>query len=375
MLNNLHLTLMIGPAAPLPVSQDIINALTSVQVTNTVEGPSVFRLEFTLSNRSPLHTIFVLSGQASIPLVRVVILVSYQGVTERLIDGVVTRQDVAPGSQQGFSTLTITGEDLTKVMDYIPFDGTPFPGMPDFARVNLLLLKYLGFGIVPMVIPSVMLDVPIPTDIIPRQQGTDLQYIRRLADQVGYTFFIDYPSATISRAYWGPHIKLGIVQPALNTNMDAYTNVESIGFNFDAENKVLPIVMIQQRTSRVPIPIPIPTDITPLNPPLGLVPPLPKRILKIRGTAHLSTLAAAGIGLAYAAKSADGVKATGSLNVARYGHVLKARSLVGVRGAGLAFDGLYYVAKVTHKLKRGEYKQDFELVRNGLISTLPEVPV
>jgi len=375
MLNNLHLTLMIGPAVPLPASEDVINALTSVEVTNTTEGPSGFQLQFNLDNRSPLHTIFLLSGQIPIPMVRVVILVSYNGKTERLIDGVVTRQEVRPGAQEGFSTLVITGEDLTKVMDYLSFDGTPFPGMPDFARVNLILLKYLGFGIVPVVIPSVMLDVPIPTDIIPRQQGTDLQYIRKLADQVGYTFFIDYPSAYVSRAYWGPHIKLGAPQPALNTNMDAHTNVESISFSFDAENKVLPVVMIQNRATQTPIPIPIPTDITPLNPPLGLVPPLPKRVLFIKGSAHLSALAATGIGLAYAARSADGVTATGSLDVSRYGSILKARSLVGVRGAGLAFDGLYYVAEVTHKIKRGEYKQDYKLVRNGLVSTLQEVPV
>ena len=157
----------------------------------------------------------------------------------------------------------------------------------------------------------------MPIDYIPRQQGTDLQYIRHLANQVGYTFFIDYPSPVISRAYWGPHIKLGAPQAALNTNMDAHTNVESISFSFDAENAVLPIVMIQQRTSRAPIPIPIPTDLTPLNPPLGAIPPLPKRIMKVRGTAHLSTLAAAGIGLAYAAKSADAVTASGTVDVAR----------------------------------------------------------
>jgi hypothetical protein len=47
--------------------------------------------------------------------------------------------------------------------------------------------------------------------------------------------------------------------------------------------------------------------------------------------------------------------------------------LVGVRGAGLAYDGLYYVKSVTHKIKAGEYKQLFELTRNGLISTLPRV--
>ena len=55
--------------------------------------------------------------------------------------------------------------------------------------------------------------------------------------------------------------------------------------------------------------------------------------------------------------------------------VLKARKLVSVRGAGNAFDGLYYVKSVTHNIKRGEYKQSFTLSRNGLISTLQKVPV
>jgi hypothetical protein len=68
------------------------------------------------------------------------------------------------------------------------------------------------------------------------------------------------------------------------------------------------------------------------------------------------------------------VTATGTLDVLRYGHILKARGLVGVRGAGLAFDGLYYVKSVTHSIKRGEYKQNFTLTRNGLVSTTPRVP-
>ena len=58
----------------------------------------------------------------------------------------------------------------------------------------------------------------------------------------------------------------------------------------------------------------------------------------------------------------------------RYGRLLKARGLVGVRGAGLAYDGLYYVQSVTSTLKRGEFKQSFKLTRNGLISITPTVP-
>ena len=79
------------------------------------------------------------------------------------------------------------------------------------------------------------------------------------------------------------------------------------------------------------------------------------------------------IGLAKAARWAEAVTGTGSLDVLRYGRLLKARQLVGVRGVGPAFDGLHYVTSVTHKIKRGEYKQSFELSRNGLISTLPRL--
>ena len=192
---------------------------------------------------------------------------------------------------------------------------------------------------------------------------------------MGYVFYVEPgPTPGMSIAYWGPEIKVGVPQPALNINLDAHTNIEQINFRFDTKSKVLPIVLIQNQATRVPIPIPIP-DITPLNPPLGLIPPIPKRIEPINsGTSKYSPIQAALIGLTKAAQSSDAVTATGSLDVTRYGRILKARRLVGVRGVGTAFDGLYYVQSVTHSIKRGEYKQNFTLKRNGLISTFSQVP-
>jgi len=73
-------------------------------------------------------------------------------------------------------------------------------------------------------------------------------------------------------------------------------------------------------------------------------------------------------------EGADAVSGSGSLSVPRYGNILRARMLVGVRGAGISYDGLYYVESVTHSLKRGEYKQNFTLSRDGLISQTPLVP-
>jgi hypothetical protein len=79
------------------------------------------------------------------------------------------------------------------------------------------------------------------------------------------------------------------------------------------------------------------------------------------------------MGLAAGADSSEIVSCEGSLDVTRYGGVLNARSLVGVRGAGYCFDGLYYVKSVTHYIKRGQYKQNFTLTRNGLVSNVPTV--
>jgi len=368
-----YLQLMIGPGVPVPVPQSVLEALTSVSVTSNTQGPSVFQLSFTLSSKSPLHTLFLLSGGSQLPIMRVVILVIVNGMPDVLMDGVITHQQIDPGNGSQ-TTLTVTGEDLSKLMGYLPLDGLPYPAMPAEARVLTMLAKYVVFGITPVVLPAIIPDVPIPTEEIPRQQGTDLEYIRYLAELSGYEFYVDPgPLPLQSIAYWGPSIRIGVPQPALNTNMDAETNVESMSFGFDAEDATLPIVMIYPKELKVGIPIPIP-DVNPLSPPLGLVPPIPKSIEIDRDSARRNPAQALLAALARASLSADAASATGTLDVARYGRVLKARKLVGVRGAGAAFDGLYFVRSVTHSIKRGEYKQNFTLVRNGLVSITPRVP-
>lgn len=372
-LNGIHFSLMVGPAVPIPVGRDVLDALQEMQVTVQTSGVSAFQLSFTLSPRSPLQTLFLLSSGASIPLVRVVILVTLAGQTHVIMDGVMTNHEVS--SSSGQTALTVTGEDLSRVMDYIDFTGIPYPAMPPFTRVYTMLAKYAAFGVIPLAVPSVMLDVPIPISRIPRQQGTDLAYIRQLANEVGYVFYMEPgPAPGASKAYWGPEIRISAPQRALNADMDALSNVDNINMRYNTEQASLPILFIYNEETHVAIPVPLPS-VNPLSPPLGAVPPIPKQFEYITETARLSLAQAAMIGIAKASKDADAVSATGTLDVVRYGGLLKARRLVGLRGVGLAFDGLYFVRSVTHKIKRGEYKQDFTLIRNGLISTLPRIPV
>lgn len=370
---NIRLTLLMGPVVPVPVPRPIVEALTSVEVRNAAGEPSGFQLTFAFSNDSPLTTLLLLLGQVG-PVIRTIIIATVNGTPHVLMDGVVVQHQVTPNVETGQAILTVTGSDLTAVMAFIDFSGIPYPAMPREARVALIIAKYAVFGMIPLVIPSLFIDVPIPVSRIPIHQGSDLVYINKLAEEVGYVFYIEPgPAPGANVAYWGPEIKVGVPQPALNVNMDAHTNVESLSFSFNGASKVMPIVFIQNEETKIPIPIPIP-DIGPLNPPLGQIPPFPTQFKLMRDTAKLNPVQAVALGLAEAAKSADAVTGTGALDVLRYGRLLKARGLVGVRGVGHAFNGLYFVKNVTHKIKRGEYKQDFTLTRNGLLSTVPRVP-
>ena len=374
MLGGVNLQLLIGPV-PIPAPKEVVEALTSVKVeAGAGETQAGFELSFDLPARSPLRTLFLLTGGGSLPLMRVVLAVQINGRAESVVDGVTTHVETQPG-EGGVGKLVVKGKDMSALMDIIELTGLPYPAMPPAVRVLLVLAKYAAFGVLPMVIPSIVEDLPLPIQRIPQQRGSDYAYVKRLAQQCGHVFYLEPgPAVGTSKAYWGPEVRVGQPQPALTVNMDAMSNVEQLSFNFDKERKTLPIVYIQEAISKVPIPIPIP-DISPLNPPLGLVPPLPPKIQQLDDTAQMSPLSAVMTGLAFAAQNSDSVFGNGRLDVARYGRLLKSRQLVGVRGAGIPFDGLYYVKSVTHEIRRGEYKQSFQLARNALVSTFPTVPV
>ncbi len=133
------------------------------------------------------------------------------------------------------------------------------------------------------------------------------------------------------------------------------------------------MVYIQEPITKTTIPIPMPS-LNPLDPPLGALIPLPQKIEQIKDTAKLTPADALMAALSRSSQTSDVVSGDGTLDVLRYGQPLKARGLVGVRGAGTAFDGLHYVESTTHRIKLGQYKQSFTLKRNGLVSTVPVVP-
>ena len=210
MQGGIQLLLFIGPV-PVPAPVEVVEALSSAKVdAGSGDTQSGFELTFDLPARSPLRTLFLLSGGAGVaPLMRVVLVVRIGGNAEPLIDGMVTNVETMPG-EGGVSKLVVKGKDMSALMAYIDLSGIPYPAMPPAVRVLLVLAKYAALGVIPVVIPSIVEDIPIPVQRIPQQRGSDYEYVTQLAQQVGYVFYLEPgPVPGTSKAYWGPEIRVG----------------------------------------------------------------------------------------------------------------------------------------------------------------------
>lgn len=373
MFDSVHLTLLIGPLpVPIPAPLPVMEALQRVEVTSSRDR-SGFQIQFTLGRDSPLQLALLPLGFFDPMLTRVVIIATYKGIPSVLMDGVVTRQEVQPSNEPGQSTLTITGDDLSVLMNIVKIQ-IPYPGITEAARINLMIAKYSAFGVVPVVVPHPIINVEVPTDHYEIQRSTDLEYIKSLAEQCGYVFYVEPgPAPGSSIAYFGPDIRIPVPQSALSVNSDWDSNVESLSFSVDGLTKKQMIMLtFDPATRKIPLTIPVP-PVNPMNPPLGARPIPPARVELAEETSRLSPTDLAKRAFGYMRQNSDTVSGTGSLDVTNYGAILRSRMLVGVRGAGATYDGMYFVDSVTHNIKRGEYKQSFKLSRDGLISQTPVV--
>jgi hypothetical protein len=355
-----RLQLLIGPVLPVPVSYPVIDSLREVEVTCGQGERDGFQLTFALGKDSLLDYSLLLSGLLDPPS-RVIVMVFVNMLPTVLIDGIITRHELQPTNRPGETRLVVSGVDISVKMDLKEKSKT-YPNRPDSLIVLEILKDYFTLGIVPDITPTT--DVPIELDRIPSQQGTDLQYVRQLARHNGFVFYVDTtPVPGVTTAHWGPDLRAGIPQSALTMNMGSDTNVDKpMNFSFDSLGPVQPDVSFVDPILGLRIAVPLPTS---LHPPLSRSPAPALRTMQPRDAANIGPIQAALKAVASATESSDALKVTGEVDATRYGGVLKARGLVGVRGVGQGYDGLYYVQTVSHKIRKGEYKQNFTLVREG----------
>src|SRR5262249_31657399 len=155
---------------------EVIDALLDLQVTNNDHERDGFQMRFSLGRDSPLDYGLLLNGYFD-PPARTIVAVVFAGLPQVLIDGVITSHQVVPSNKPGESTLIVTGEDITLMMDLEEKNDT-FPNQLDSLIVTRILSNYATYGLVPMVTATT--DLPLEVDRVPNQQGTDLTHVREL---------------------------------------------------------------------------------------------------------------------------------------------------------------------------------------------------
>ena len=120
-------------------------------------------------------------------------------------------------------------------MDLVEMPFMRFPAHADRSRASTRSSRSTRrFGIVPVAIPPIIPDVPNPLEEMPQPdrhrprlpQAAGRRLRLRVLRRAGAA-----PGTSI--AYFGPDVRIPVPQPALNVNMDAHTNVESLSFSLD----------------------------------------------------------------------------------------------------------------------------------------------
>lgn len=380
MLLGMNLTLLIGPTLAAPAPPDITESIQSVSVTQNDEGRSGFQIVLQVGRAGPTDLLDyrLLLNPLLRPFNRVILVVIFGAVPRVLMDGVITNQQFSPGSQPGAATLTLTGEDVSVMMDMVKVRAE-HPAQSEMLIALKIIGSYAQYGLIPAVIPPPSMDQPVPTERTPVQQGTDLDYLKQMAGRFGYVFYIDPgPAPFANKAYWGPPVRNALPQRALSVNVGPQSNVDSINFTYNALAPTIVADVLQDRqTNRQ---LPVVTFFSSRMPPLASMPALPFNLPNVR--TNLLENANGGMTYAQAAARAQAatdrsvdavVSASGELDALRYGDLLRPRGIVGLRGVGFTYDGLYYVKSVSHSISKGKYKQRFNLTREGTGSITPVV--
>jgi hypothetical protein len=368
-MDGIRLQLLIGREVPLPAPFPIIDALRTVEVTNRHSDRDGFQIEFALGKDGFTDYSLLQTGVLD-PPARVIIMVVVGATPQVLIDGIITDQQVSPTNRPAESRLRVTGLDISLRMD-LEERSVTYSNQSDSAIVTQLIGRYARYGLVPRVTQTS--DVRSDEQGSLTQQGTDFAYIQRLAKRNGFVFYLE-PTAVpgVTNAYWGSDRVPGAPQPALTLSMGGQSNVDTpLVMRFDALSPESPEVTVLEANTGVAVTLPVPS--------LGTVPMASRAAQPLRRTiardaAHLSPARGALRALTASARGQDAVVVNGEVDAVRYGRVLRARRMVGVRGVGETFGGFYFVQEVTHRIRRGEYKQSFSLAREGKGATTPLVP-
>lgn len=368
------LTIQAGSAQLQAVPATFIDAVNRVVIRQKYASASTFQLIVNADvPKSLAKDLPIIADGTGTPGSRVKIAVTVGSKQQCLMDGVSVHQELGYTAESGAFTYSLIGEDLSAFLR-LEEKSVEWPGRSCAQIAREIINKYESHGLSATIVTPTSDYAPAQNQWLYRQSASDLDYLRALGRPFGY-FFAIRPGSSIdddASGYWGPPARGGETLPALSVAMGAWTNVQSIDFNYDASAS-----QSFQGSSRADKETTEKLDVASSDS-LGLTSfaetssfsSTLKRTIRYIEPSVVGPLATAYAEALMRETTRSAMRVKAKIDTLMYGSVITPASQIAVRGVGDTHDGLYFVEQVDHTIERGSYIQEVVMTREGVGSTV-----
>lgn len=292
----------------------------------------------------------------------VVIGVGFEDGVEDLFTGTITHVKPDFGPDRAACTLEIWGMDRSVLLDR----EEKLKAWPNKKDSDIAAEIFDLYALTPEVEDTEVVHDEAVSTIIQRE--TDMQFLKRLALRNGYECYVEGETG-----YFRPPQVDAAPQPVLAVHFGGETNVNRFAIEVDAlrpanvtmyqvdrANKEI-LTALAESSQRTALGDTTYADLLATGMARGRI------VIGANGATGLAEMNALAQGLLEEAEWF--VTGEGEVAANQYGHVLRPRGLVAIKGIGASYSGIYYVTHVTHTFDGDGYVQSFQVKRNAILPT------
>lgn len=338
---------------------DLYPRLISLEVEHDTELSSMFRMQFSLLLDQG-GSWGILDDERLKIWKQVTIRTGFAEADEELMAGYITHVRPYFDSDPAKCLLEVWGMDASVLMDREE-RLKDWPNKKD----SDIAAEILGtYGLTPDVEDTEVIHDEALSTIIQRE--TDMQFLKRLALRNGFECYVEGDTA-----YFKKPLLADPPQPVLSVHFGSETTMSRLSLTVNALSPAnVAMFQIDRSTKEVLTAEATSSEQTTLGSydVEGLLPPgmNPAQVF-ISRTAATGTPEMTALCQELYHQGEWFVEAEGEIEANQYGHLLKPRKTVTIRGIGETYSGVYYVSHVTHIFTDDGYQQIFKAKRNALL--------
>ncbi|HET7461549.1 MAG TPA: contractile injection system protein, VgrG/Pvc8 family [Longimicrobium sp.] len=345
-------------------ADDLYADLAGVEVELSDEAPATFRLTLRIQRQAEDGAWNWVDDERFRPWSEVVIRMGYDDAgPEEVLRGYVTGSHARFSRDEEASMFEVAGVDASIRMDR----EEKLKDWPNRKDSDIATELFTAYGLTPQVeATQVSHDEALSTVI---QRETDWQLLRRLSTRNGYGCWVEEGTG-----HFGPVPAAGEPpQPLLAAFFGDETNLLSFSATVDG---LRPAQVAMHQVDRLTKEVVSAEATTATRDPLGsldaaaLLPAGidPAKVIVSKnaatGVPEMTALVQGLFG-----EGAWMVSGEGEIDGPAYGHVLRPRAMVTIKGVGESHSGVWYVSWVRHAVTPDGYTQNFRARRDGLLPT------